>query len=521
MFCRATALQDLGREAKAIDGYEAVLERAPKHAEAANNLGAIHRERGEPAAAAFAFRRAVAARPAYPEALCNLGNAMADAGWAADAVPVLAAAADARPDDLDLQLTLFDCLVQADRADEAERRARAVLDAHPQAAAVAAALGAALQYLGRPDEARTIFLSAIAADPACSRAHQGVAEDRKEAGKDEHIRTLRAALDTASRDACGSPGLNFALGRHLAAAERYEEALEAYVRANELKRAMLARRGFGYSRQDMRQQVDALCAAFPSEALQRTAPAASSRPVFIVGMPRSGTTLTEQILASHPLVFGAGELGYMGQVVEQLRRELGYPRALAPDDALAAAGAFYVQAIGRLDNRAARVTDKMPANFLHLGLIARLFPNARIVHCRRSPMDTCLSCFQQNFRAAHLSWSCDLADLGHYFCQYDRLMENWRKVLPSGVMLEVDYEDTVADLESQARRIVEFVGLDWDDSCLRFHETDRAVVTASHSQVRRKVYATSVGRWKRYGDGLRPLIAALAECGSAPAGGRA
>jgi len=516
LFCRATVLQDLGRAEEAIDAYEAILKRAPKHAEAANNLGALHRDRGRPAAAVFAFRRAVAARPGYPEALCNLGNAMADAGWAAESVPVLAAAADALPDDLDLQLTLFDCLVQADRADEVERRAREVLAAHPQAAAIAAALGSALLYLGRADEARDAFVSAIAADPACSRAHQGLAEDSQEAGRDEHIRGLLAVLDGPSGDAEESSGLHFALGRHLAAAGRYEESLDAYARANALKRETLSRRGYGYSRERMAQQVDTLGEAFPAASFEQPAAAAPDRPVFIVGMPRSGTTLTEQILASHPLVFGAGELGFLGQIAERLRRETGYPQKPTPAGALAEVGAFYLQSIRRLDDSAARVTDKMPANFLHLGLIARLFPAARIIHCRRQPVDTCLSCFQQNFRAADLSWSCDLSDLGHFYCQYDRLMAHWREVLPAGAMLEVDYEDTVADLERQARRLIDFIGLEWDDACLRFHDSDRAVVTASHSQVRRKVYATSVGRWTRYGEGLRPLVVALAACGRAP-----
>jgi len=515
-FCRATVLQDLKREAEAIEAYKGVLKRAPKHAEAANNLGAIYRDRGEPTAALAAFRRAIAARPGYTEALCNLGNAMADAGWAAEAAPVLAAAADARPDDVDLHAALFDCLVQADRADEAERRARAVLNAHPEAAQVAAALGAALQYLGRADEARAALLSAIAADPACSRAHQGLAEDRSEAGKDQHIRTLRSTLLAEAADSDATSGLYFALARHLDAAGRHEEAYDAYARANHLKLETLIRRGYEYSRQGMAQQVDALCAAFPDGSFEDVRATAPGRPIFIVGMPRSGTTLTEQILASHPLVFGAGERGFMSQIADRLRRESGYPRGRVQGTALAAAAAYYLEAIGRLDADAPRVTDKMPANFMHLGLIARMFPGARIIHCRRDPVDTCLSCFQQNFRAAHLSWTCDLGDLGHYCCQYRRVMAHWRRVLPAGLMLEIDYEDIVTDLERQARRLVACVGLDWDEACLRFHETDRAVVTASHGQVRRRVYATSVGRWKRYGEGLRPLIEALAACGAVP-----
>ena len=519
LFCRATALQDLGRSEDAAAAYGAVLAQEPTHAEAANNLGALHRDRGEPTAAVASFRRAVAARPGFTEALCNLGNVMADAGWAVEAVPVLVAAADARPGDLDLHLTLFDCLVQADRADEAERRARTFLESHPDTAPVAAALGVALQYLGRGDEARTAFLAAIAADPGCSRAHQGLAEDRQEAGRDRHIQEIRAVLDGGRGDGGGEPGLYFALGRHLSAATRDDESFDAYRKANALKRETLARRGYAYDRGRMVRRIDRIMTAFPAHSFSNQGASDSNRPVFVLGMPRSGTTLTEQILASHPRVFGAGELSIMGQVADRLRRGAGYPRKAVPRKALAKAAAFYLGALSRLDSEAARVTDKMPGNFLHLGLIAQMFPNARIVHCRRDPMDTCLSCFQQNFRAGHVSWSCDLGDLGHYYCQYNRLMAHWRQVLPAGRMLEIDYEDTVADLEGQARRLVAFAGLEWDDACLRFHETDRAVVTASHSQVRREVYASSVGRWKRYGDALQPLIETLADCGCAPAAG--
>jgi hypothetical protein len=145
-----------------------------------------------------------------------------------------------------------------------------------------------------------------------------------------------------------------------------------------------------------------------------------------------------------------------------------------------------------------------------------MLPGARIIHCRRDPMDNCLSCFMQNFRAADLAWTCDLGDLGHYYCQYRRIMDHWRRVLPEGRMLEVDYEDTVADLEAQARRIVDFTGLPWDEACLDFHRSNRSVVTASHSQVRQKIYTSSVGRWKRHGDALSPLIDSLRACGGAP-----
>ncbi|MHA1109282.1 MAG: sulfotransferase family protein, partial [Alphaproteobacteria bacterium] len=241
----------------------------------------------------------------------------------------------------------------------------------------------------------------------------------------------------------------------------------------------------------------------------------SELPIVIVGMPRSGTSLTEQILASHSRVVGAGELGEIGQIIGWLGHAHNYPKEL-PQNALKEAATGYLKYIGKIGRGAARVTDKMPGNFMNVGLITRMFPKARVIHCRRNPLDNCLSCFAQNFRADGLGWSTDLVDLGHQYCQYRRIMAHWRDMLPAGRMLEIDYEDTVADLEGQARKLVDFCGLDWEDACLEFHKTERAVSTASREQVRNPIYTSSVGRWKRYGEGVSPLVESLAACGCGP-----
>lgn len=516
IFCRATALQDLARMEEAATAYESVLAAAPKHADAANNLGIVRRETGNSKAAVAAFQRAVASRPNFTEALCNLGNALADAGRAVEAVPALLAGADARPDDEDLQLALFDCLVQADRADEVEMRARDFLKRRPGSAPVMAALGGALEFLGRKDEATGIFARAIDIDPACSRAHQGLADIKGEAGKSSHIEAIRRILDRAGPDETGTPGLWFALARHHGAAGDHQASFDAFLNANRAKRIGWARRGYGYDRNAMERSVDRLIAAFPSGSLDGAGSVKSDKPVFILGMPRSGTTLTEQILASHPMVHGAGELGLMGQIAARMARMAGYPGGTVTHDILAGAARFYIDSLAKIGGDAARVTDKMPANFMHIGLISLLFDDVRIIHCRRDAMDTCLSCFMQNFRAANLAWTCDLGDLAHYYCQYRRIMDHWRNVLSDGRMLEVDYEDTVADLEGQARRIVAHAGLPWDDVCLDFHKAKRSVVTASYSQVRRKIYSTSIGRWKRYGEAVTPLARGLEACGCGP-----
>jgi hypothetical protein len=233
-------------------------------------------------------------------------------------------------------------------------------------------------------------------------------------------------------------------------------------------------------------------------------------------MPRSGTTLIEQILASHPDVHGAGELTDFSRLANQMLDAKGKPRRY-PDDAakltgkeLIALGKAYVARLRLLSPDAPRVTDKMPANFLYVGLIHLALPQARIIHVRRDPRDTCLSCYSKLFSAPQ-EFSYDLAELGRYYRQYDSLMTHWRKTLPRGRMLEVRYEDVIGDLETWARRIVKHCGLKWDPACIAFHEARRPVRTASASQVRQPIYRTSEGRWRKYGDDLQPLVTALGD----------
>jgi hypothetical protein len=235
----------------------------------------------------------------------------------------------------------------------------------------------------------------------------------------------------------------------------------------------------------------------------------SDRPVFIVGMPRSGTSLTEQILSSHPDIVGAGELTYMHTIANQLFFSLGLReifvdqvRAMTQPRALA----FAEEYLGKIDffsKTAARVTDKMPHNFHLVGLIALLFPNAKIVFCRRDPLDNCFSIYSNALNEFH-NYGSDLWTLGTYYRQHIRLMEHWKTVLP-GQVFEMQYEDLVDDLEGKSRQMVDFIGLPWDPACLQFFQTERTVATISKWQVRQPIYKTSVARWKPYEAHLGPL----------------
>jgi hypothetical protein len=230
-------------------------------------------------------------------------------------------------------------------------------------------------------------------------------------------------------------------------------------------------------------------------------------------MMRSGTSLVEQILASHPRVFGAGELPDVGLLLKELPQRLGtaqeYPECASLLDAPISRSLAekYLAKLRHLGGQAARVVDKMPFNYLRLGLIAALFPVAKIIHCRRDPLDTCLSCYFQNFSGSH-PYTFDLSDLGYYYREYQRLSAHWTNVLPLKVF-DLNYESLTADLENESRRLLDFCGLDWDDRCLRFNETQRVVRTSSVLQVRQPIYRNSIGKWKQYEAHLQPLIEAL------------
>jgi len=267
-----------------------------------------------------------------------------------------------------------------------------------------------------------------------------------------------------------------------------------------------------WSRKNFRRMVAARLDAKP--LAERVDAAADCVPIFIVGMPRSGTTLVEQILASHPSVFGAGELRLFDQAAGVVRDRLaGTPdfadlvRRMERDD-FGAVGRFYLAALKRHAPEAARITDKMPSNFIFAGLIHLALPDAVIIHTVRDPLDTCVSCFSKQFTEAQ-AHTYDLAELGRYFGRYRTLMAHWRRVLPPGRILDVRYEDVVDDVEGAARRILAHCGLDWDARCLDFHRTERSVQTASAAQVRKPIYRDAIARWRRYERFLGPLTAEL------------
>jgi hypothetical protein len=286
-------------------------------------------------------------------------------------------------------------------------------------------------------------------------------------------------------------------------AGRFDEAFGLYEHANSLILQMRRAVGAHHDGDLLSSRVDRSIATFTPNffALTRDWGEASELPVFIVGMPRSGTTLVEQVASSHPDVFGAGELRDMANIASAITSDQ-WQRSM-----IASAAGEQLDRLRARGGSALRVIDKMPSNVGRMGLIATLFPSARVIFCRRDPRDTCLSCFFQRFSDGNL-FSFDLAQCGRYHVQTDRLIAHWLNVLPLR-MLQVQYEDLVTDLEGASRRIIDFLGLSWNPACANFHRTERTVQTASDWQVRQPIYTRSIGRWRNYERHLGPLLVAL------------
>lgn len=403
---------------------------------------------------------------------------------------------------------LFDAVEQDEQALSAFDRAIALL---AQPAVAVANKAAVLLQLGRPDEALAALDRALTLDPALALGWYTRADTKNFVADDPEIAAMEAALrDDPQRARRQSKRdadqhhllLHYALGKAYLDTQEAERAFAHLDAGSQLKRATLS-----YDADVTERRMASIAEAFPAALFARLKGSgeASGQPIFVLGMPRSGTTLIEQILASHPAVHGGGELWHL----DRLMREPGSAGdGPPPADELQALGRRYLAMAAPPSGNALRVVDKMPSNFLYAGHIRLMLPRARIIHCRRDPVDTCFSCYSKLFTAGQ-EFSYDLVELGRYYRSYATLMAHWRSVLPPECLIEVDYEELVGDLDTEARRLIDFCSLPWDASCLRFHEGVRTIRSASMNQVRRPLYATSIGRWKPFSAQLRPLLAAL------------
>lgn len=469
----ANSLAGLGQRPAALEDYRRALQIQPDHAEAHNNLGTLLQALERYADTILPYRRAIVLQPAYGFAHNNIASA-----WQAQ-----------------------------DRIKESLISYRRALVLSPEDGLVHNNLGIALLEAGALNAAYDCFSNAVDLEPRRGFFYRTLADTgRLTPSSRQWDRLMDLAEDMESLPDPDRMELHFTLGRVFDDQDQPDLAFQHMIAANRLKRAVAP-----YDEAACLGRLRRLQSVFDSDLLEdrgaRGVP--SDLPLFVLGMPRSGTSLVEQILASHGDIFGAGERRELRQLVDRLECFPEIMHSVSPER-LRQLAADYISAITKLAGGALRIVDKMPSNFELIGLIAMALPQARIIHISRDPLDCCLSCFSKHF-AGDQPFTYDLGELGRYYRAYEDLMEHWRRFLPPGMMLEISYESLVNDLESEARRMIEFCGLPWDDRCLEFHRTARSVRTASATQVRRPVYQSSIGRWRRYGEAVRPLLDALAD----------
>jgi tetratricopeptide (TPR) repeat protein len=500
-------LADQGKIDEAINHYQQALTAKPDFADAYYNLGNALLAKGRIANAITYYRWALAVRPQFAEVHHNFANILLGLDKLEEAIIHYQQALAIKPDYAEAYNNLGNALRKHGRLDEAVARYRQSLVIKPAFGDAFNNLGNTLRELGRLAEARDACEKAVAIAPMNPMFHHSLAISKNYAPGDQQLLAMELiASDSTKLAAQERTYLHFALAKAYQDVGEFQRCFSHLLQGNALKREEIV-----YDEAEMHDCMARIAKVFsPSLLKDKQIGEPSAVPIFIVGMPRSGTSLVEQILASHPKVFGAGELMNFAKGVTRLCQSTPYPEAISniSEKEFRELGTNYVYEIRKLAPGAERITDKMPANFRFAGLIRLALPNARVIHVRRDPMDTCYSCFSKLFEG-NQPYSYDLGELGRYYRAYEVLMEHWRNVLPNGFMLEVTYEELVVDLAREARRIIAHCGLQWNDRCLAFSENPRPVRTASALQVRQPIYRSSIGRWRVHEHLLDPLINAL------------
>jgi tetratricopeptide (TPR) repeat protein len=478
LFALGNLLYADGKDAEAIACYLKILQFSPRHSETHNNLANVCQRLGHVERAVIHYKTAIEINPSYADAYGNLGNAY----------------------------------LVLDRLEESIEQNRRALELKPSRFGSHNNQGVAFQALGRFEEAESAFQRALELSPREASVHLNLANMGKFKPGDRRLPGLQKLLsEVGSLDVDNQIAAHFAMGKALGDLGQYQNAFRHLLKGNALKRGT-----FDYNEPQRLAMFDNIRTTFSPEFMKARSGGGdpSSSPIFIVGMPRSGTTLLEQVLASHSKVFGAGELETFKEAMSECVKSEGiqgiYPLLAEglSQDHIRWLGETYATRVRARAPEAERIVDKMPLNFAFLGLIHLALPNARFINMRRDPLDTCVSCFSLLFSGSQ-PFAYDLAELGRYYRGSETIMEHWHKVLPPGVIIDVQYEDLVDDIEGTARRVLRHCGLDWEDTCRDFHDTKRMVRTASLMQVREPVYRRSIGAWRRYAEFLEPLGQAL------------
>ena len=491
----------------AISHFKSALKLEPRLVDAYFMMGLALQEQEKPAEAAQCYAQVLKARPEDPEACNNFACALQALGQYDQAAKLFSRTLSIKPDHVEaLNNFGLNCHRQGDIAQSRAYLERA-LAVNPAYAEAHNNLGNVLKDIGRFDEALERYDRAIACAPDHVMAHFNRVDMRTiRAGDPElgQLEVLASISDSMSPSKASS--IHFAFAKALEDVGEFARAFEHMTKGCAIKRLHMP-----YDEAATTKYFQRISAVFDGNALERLAGKghSSSTPIFIVGMPRSGTTLIEQILSGHSLVQAAGEVLAFEQIITETldSPDLPYPERITTIDpkSLHEFGDTYLGKLPILIPGKSRITDKLPGNFVNVGLIRAVFPNARIIHAVRDPLDTCVSCFSKLFREGQ-EFTYNLAELGRYYVSYAALMARYRSVLPNDAFIEVEYEGLIEDVEGTARRMLEYCGLPWEESCVAFSNVDRHVETASAVQVRRPLYRDSIGRWRRYANHLGPLI---------------
>ena len=535
-----------GKRPDAIASYRRAIASKPDYALAYSSLGREQSKERDFVGALASCRRGIQLDPTLADSHLNLGIALWNLGRLAEAEAAFRETLRLNPGHVYALGYLAQVLIEYSRFEDARRCQEQILALQPTDALAHRALamsefrtgdtaaslerfrhavgldpdyaegwtslGWALRALGRFDEAVICLRRALAINPDLAEARRMLAATGQQSADKVEMDRLRDLLSKPDLEVNDRVAAGFTLGSLLDRVDDYDEAFACFAAANSLARQALIAAARGYDTGAFERRIDDLIETFTPQFFAAVAAGgvASELPVFIVGMPRSGTTLVEQIAASHSRVFGAGELTDIGRLAQSLPAPGTGSESIASWIGTAPAlAAAHLASLGKLGGSAVRVTDKLPDNLFNLGTIAALFPASRVIICRRDPRDICLSSYFQLFAGGN-PYSYDLAECAHRHQQVERLVAHWRRVLPI-CMLEIGYEALVGDLEGEARRLIDFLGLEWEPACLEFHRTERVVVTQSTWQVRQPLYAGSVGRWRRYRRHLQPLLEIFGE----------
>ena len=507
MMARAAEHHQAGRLEQAEKLCRQVLQKNPRHVDALRMLGLIAAAAGDLEDAEHLLRQALDHAPDHVPAMFELGRVMKELDRPEQAIEVYREILAQQPDNAKAHFRLAGVLGPAALTEESAAAYRRCLDLVPNHAGAWLGLGHMLKTLGQQDEGIAAYQRCLEIEPDFGEAYYSLANLKTYRFDDGQIEEMKSRVAKAEVTDISEVNFLFALAKAYEDRGEFDQAWHYYEEGNAKQRMLVS-----YDPVQTETANDDLVAFFNAGFFEHTAGAGNPdpSPIFVLGMPRSGSTLVEQIIASHSQVEGTSELPYIGRLSKSLNRNradgMRYPKVLselAPRH-FHRLGEEYLQmaAMHRVEGTP-RFIDKMPNNFPSVGFIHSILPNAKIIDARRHPLDACLGNLKQLY-AKGQTFSYDQSDIGEYYLQYERMMDHWDSVLP-GKVLRVQYEDTVADLAAQVARILEFLDLPWEDNCLNFHDTERAVRTASSEQVRQPIYTSGVGFWRNYAPYLEEL----------------